>query len=380
MVGKGYYPLMRTLLFVVVFFSLCGCGALRKESSPRYFWPPPPAEAKIEYINFYFSNEDLQRGVDRRLEHAVLGQSPPERLIFQPYSVASDGQGRFFATDFIGGVVHVFDRRQHHYRSLITDLGSPQKVLVDSVGEIWVLDSVKAVLHHFAANEVLIGVIKLPGIGRAASFAVDRRHDKIYVVDAAQHQLRLYDLTGRFLETLGKRGKAPGEFNYPGDIDLDAAGNLYIVDAMNARVQILAPDGVVLRILGERGTASGSFSVPKGIAVSPAGLIHVSDASQHKIVIFSREGDYLLTLGGRYVYQGEGISPGGFYFPAGLDVDDKETLWVADLMNGMVHEFQYLTREFLTKRPIRKEDIYRPQPIDLKGTENGEATLPPPVN
>jgi sugar lactone lactonase YvrE len=190
--------------------------------------------------------------------------------------------------------------------------------------------------------------------------------------------VRLYDLDGLFLKTIGERGKKPGEFNYPGDIDLDAAGNLYLVDVMNARVQILTPEGTVLRTFGERGTARGSFSVPKGIAVSPSGLIYVSDASQHKIVIFNSEGDYLLTLGARYVYKGEGISPGGFNLPAGLDVDANDTLWVADLMNGMVHEFQYLTPDYLAKRPIREADIYRPQGSDLQESED-EALLPAPI-
>ena len=365
-------------LFLLILLILSGCGPLLQEKRPRFFWPPPPNEPKIEYINYYFSDEDLQRGVDRRLEHAILGQSLPERLIHQPFSVASDGKGRFFAVDFVGGVVHVFDFLRHEYRQLAAGIEGAQKVVVDSLGEIWFLSSTKKILHHYAADESKIGEIKLLGSERAASFAIDRERNRIYVVDAVLHQVRVYDLLGRFLQGIGQRGNQPGEFNYPGDIDLDGAGNLYIVDAMNARVQILTPDGAPIRAFGERGTARGSFAVPKGIAVSPSGLVYVSDASQHKIVIFSNEGEYLLTLGARYVYRGEGISPGGFNFPAGLDVDANETLWVADLMNGMVHEFQYLTPEFLARRPIRPEEVYQPQAADLQQRDDG-ALLPPPV-
>lgn len=371
-------PLTHLLLVAVILLTLGGCSSLRKEERPRFFWPPPPGEAKIEYINFYFSDEDLLRGVDRRIEDAILGRRLPERLIKQPFSVASDSRGRFFVADFAGGIIHVFDLKHHKYRQLATAIAGPQKVLVDSRGEIWVLSSEKGALFHFAADESKIDEIKLPGAVRAASFAIDRSRDRIYVVDTPQHQVRLYDLDGLLLKTMGTRGEKPGEFNYPGDIDLDAAGNLYLVDVMNARIQILTPDGTVLRTFGERGTARGSFSVPKGIAVSPSGLIYVSDASQHKIVIFNSDGDYLLTLGARYVYQGKGVSPGGFNFPAGLDVDGNDTLWVADLLNGMVHEFQYLTPDFLVKRPIRELDIYRPQGSDLQKSED-EALLPAPI-
>lgn len=370
-------PLTLTLLIALTLLTLSGCSPMAQEQRPRFFWPPPPNEPKIEYINYYYSDEDLQRGVDRRVEVAILGQQLPERLIKQPYSVASDGKGRFVAVDFVAGVIHVFDIAHHEYRQLAAGVERAQKVVIDSLGEIWVLSSAKGILRHFAADESSLGEIMLPGTDRPASFAIDRARNRIYLVDAALHQVRFYDLDGHFLQAIGKRGNQPGEFNYPGDIDLDASGNLYIVDAMNARVQILTPEGSPLRAFGERGTAHGSFAVPKGIAVSPSGLIYVSDASQHKIVIFNNDGEYLLTLGARYVSTGA-ISPGGFNFPAGIDIDANETIWVADLMNGMIHEFQYLTPEFLARRPIRKEEVYQPQAADLGQSADG-ALLPPPV-
>lgn len=379
MKNKRTLSLIFTLIFVLPLLLLSGCAPLATEMRPRFFWPPPPVEPKIEYINFYLSDDDLQRGVDRRFEQAILGKAPPRRLINQPFSVASDGHGRFFVIDFVGPTVHVFDLLHHKYRQLGSKFKMPQKVLVDSAGYIWVLDSHKGVLFTFASDETMISEITLPDVGRAGSFAVDRQRQRIYVADTIQHQLRVYDLSGRFLEIWGGRGFNPGEFNYPGDIDLDANGNIYIVDVMNARIQVLAPDGAALRTFGERGTVRGAFSMPKGIAVSPSGLIYVSDATQHKIVIFSQEGDYLLTLGARYIFEGAGISPGGFNFPAGLDVDNNDTLWVCDMLNGLVHEFQYLTPEFLAKKPIRTEEIYLPQTSDLK-EEKTDNLLPAPVN
>lgn len=373
---KKYHSLLRALFFAAALLTLGGCSPLVKEQRARFFWPPPPNEPKIEYINYYFSDDDLKRGVDRRLESAFLGLKYPERLLVQPYSVASDGHGRVFVADG-SGVVHIFDLSRHAYRQLAAAIAKPQKVLVDSVGEIWFLDSGRGILFHYGADEQRLAEFKLPGTTRASSFAVDRQRQRIYVVDTPQHQLHLYDLEGHFLETRGRRGIAPGEFNYPGDIDLDADGNLYMIDTMNARIQVLAPDGTVLRTMGERGTARGSFSTPKGIAVSPSGLIYISDATQHKIVIFNRDGDYLLTLGGGFVYTGENIAPGGFYFPAGLDVDARETLWVADLLNAMLHEFQYLTPEFLASHPIRDEEVYRPQGVDLQSRTGGVDLLPP---
>lgn len=371
--------LVRLLLLCLLLLSLQGCGQLQLEKRQRFFWPPPPGVPKIEYINFYFSTDDLKRGVDSRFEDAILGRRLPERLIFQPYSVASDGKERLFVADLTGGVIHVFEIENHKYRKMKEGINGLQKVFVDSYGDIWALNNVNGSVLHFSSAEKELGEIKLSGLVRASSFAVDRSRSIIYLVDTAQHQLRVYDLEGHFLRTIGKRGPLAGEFNFPGDIDLDAKGNLYIVDVLNARIQILAPDGTALKMFGERGTARGAFSIPKGIAVSPSGLIYVTDATQHKLVIFDAEGEYLLTIGARFVYTDSDMVPGGFNFPAGIDVDNSEAIWVADLMNGMVHKFQYLTPEYLTKKPILPKEIYYPSSTDFRVEDDGPL-LPEPVN
>lgn len=358
---------------------LVGCAPVEEKIGSRFFWPPPPHAAKIEYRTYYATDGDMLRGVDRRLEAAVLGLKDASRIIFQPYSVASDGKGRVFVVDFSVPQVLVLDLPGHTHRHLQGTDGIAQKVLVDGVGDIWVLDSRKARIYHFGSDEVLKTNFELKDMERPASFAVDAQRMRLYVVDAATHQIRVLDYGGEPLSVYGKRGSEPGEFNYPTDLDLDRDGNLYIIDSMNARVQVLTPEGAFVRAFGERGTASGSFAVPKGIAVSPSDLVYVTDASQNKIVIFNTVGDYLLTLGGRYVYDGSNIRPGGFYYPAGIDVDSAEQIWIADLLNGMVHEFQYLTPEYLAVHPIKPEQIYAPKPSDLVRVEEVEPARPTPT-
>ena len=98
-------------------------------------------------------------------------------------------------------------------------------------------------------------------------------------------------------------------------------------------------------------TAEGSFQVPKNLAVSRRGNVYVTDALGHKMVIFSKEGDFLLRIGGKSVVKG-GVSPGGFYFPRGIEVDGKSSIWVVDTLNRIVHELQFLTPEYLQDNPI----------------------------
>lgn len=355
-------PLFLLLLLAML---LGGCGPLFREQRPRYFWPPPPGEPRIEYLNFYFSDEDLQRGVDRRLEHALLGKNQPVRLLTLPYSVASDGKGRIFVSDFARKQVIVLDRSAHAHRPLFSFEMPAQKIVIDDLGEIWVLSGLSSRIYRFSGDEKPLATIDLPEMGRPSSLAVDTARQRLYVTDSTSHQLRIFNFAGEPVATFGKRGSGPGEFNFPTDLDIDREGNIYLIDSMNARIQVLAPDGTFLRAFGERGTESGSFSIPKGIAVSPSAIVYVTDANQNKIVVFNTAGEYLITLGGRYVYDGTAILPGGFYFPAGIDIDANETIFIADLFNGMIHEFQYLTPAFLKSHPIDPGSVYHPKAEDL---------------
>lgn len=380
MINKIFHHLALTL-FAVVLLALGGCGSLAIKEQPRFFWPPPPDEPKIEYINFYYSDEDLLRGVDRRVEEAILGKRKPVRILAQPYSVASDGKGRVFVADFNGLKVTVLDFINHTTRLLQEEAkGMPQKVVVDKQGEIWVLNGEERTVYRYSADEKKIALLKLEELERAASLAVDSDRQRFYLSDVPNHRICVFNYQGTMLSTIGLRGRTPGQFNFPTDLDLDSAGNLYVLDSMNARIQVFSPEGVFIRTFGERGTATGSFAAAKGIAVSPSNLVYVSDATQNKIVIFNTAGDYLLTLGGGYVFDGKHIQPGGLNFPMGIDVDAKDTIIVADYLNGMVHEFQYLTPDYLARRPIRAGMVYRPRPADFKPRDGDNVpTLPPPA-
>lgn len=357
----------------VVLLSAC---APKVQVSQRYFWPPSEGAEKIEYLNFYVSDEDLLRGVNRWFEEVFLGKRPPKRLIFQPYSVASDAQGRIIVGDFSKSSLLVLDRKKHAFRDLPGLKGAPQKVLVDGAGEIWVLVANNPSVYRYSADEKPLRELPLPGISRAASLAVDAERQRLYLTDTPSHRVCIYDFQGNSLGAFGGRGRDPGQFNFPTDLDLDREGNLYVVDAMNARVQVFSPEGQYIRAFGERGTASGAFASPKGIAVSPSGLVYVTDALQNKVIIFSAKGEYLFTFGGSEFFDGKNVRPGGLYFPSGIDVDANETIFVADFFNGMVHEFQYLTSDYLAKHPIRSTERYLPHEEDYgKGSRAGSGPI-----
>jgi len=77
-----------------------------------------------------------------------------------------------------------------------------------------------------------------PEIDGPIAVCVDRKGH--VWVSATNHRVQQFDRNGRFLQSLGRDGKAPGEFHYPHGLAVDSKNRLYVVDAQNARIQQFA--------------------------------------------------------------------------------------------------------------------------------------------
>lgn len=96
----------------------------------------------------------------------------------------------------------------------------------------------------------------------------------IYVFDHGDMAVRAFDVDGRELWTVGRRGGGPGEFASASDLQTDASGNVYVLDNDNLRITQVSPRGNVERMVSlPRNTAafgllplagSGVTIVPRG--------------------------------------------------------------------------------------------------------------------
>lgn len=339
---------------------LSACSTAAPKVSERFFFPRPPNEPKIEYIKTYLSNNDVKPDNVSLMTTFVLGEEYPHRLFSSPVSVASTGKGRVFVTDVGLRKVIVldlinFEQRELTHKSsenaLEQGFRMPYSVFVDDNERIYVSDILTQKVSVFDAQERFLFSLSDSGIARPVAVAVDELNQRIYVLDTSKHRLAIFDMRGVFLNYLGSPGFEPGQFNYPTDVDVDDQGHVYVLDTLNARVQVFDENGAFLRMFGERGTAQGSFMMAKGLAVRDRGEVYVTDALASKLVIFSREGEFLLRIGNKSVVE-ENIFPGGFYMPRGVDVDGAGGLWVVDSLNQMVHQFQFLTTQYLSDHPL----------------------------
>ena len=67
----------------------------------------------------------------------------------------------------------------------------------------------------------------------------------VCVADRLGSTVRAYDLSGRFLGTIGGEGQGPGEFQFPNDLTFDAAGRLYVRDYSRISVFTQAADHAI---------------------------------------------------------------------------------------------------------------------------------------
>jgi sugar lactone lactonase YvrE len=78
----------------------------------------------------------------------------------------------------------------------------------------------------------------------------------LYVLDTGNHRIQKFSPEANFLGTIGRKGQGPGEFNFPGSLDIDEQGNLIVASNFIKRIQVL--DGAGQEIRGI--TITGDFS------------------------------------------------------------------------------------------------------------------------
>lgn len=176
-------------------------------------------------------------------------------------------------------------------------------------------------------------------LSRPVGCAVDARRGLLYVADAPQgreaaHRVAVFELGGKFVRWIGRRGLGPGDFNYPTYLAVGPAGELYVVDTLNWRVQVFGPDGALIRAFGGHSDARGDFDRPKGIALDAFGNVYVADSSWDRVLVFSPEGRPLIDFGGR------GTWPGGLQEPTAVAIDSGNRIYVADTNGHRVNVYQ----------------------------------------
>ena len=349
----------RISALVVMTLFCAACAAPQNVAKDRYFWPPPPDVARIEWLKTYSSQLDIEKTSSQRFWAAISGDDPPRSLI-KPVEVKSVPElNKFFVSDIGRSAIVVFDLAGHVQRTFdvpesAPPLQLPLSIAVDRSGSIYVLERRSASVLVFDRSEKYQRTISLKSVSVASptSMVIDKKNSQLYVSDAATRKIVVTDLHGGFVRSIGASGDADGQFNLPVAMALNSKGHLVVADAFSATVQIFDQDGRFRSKFGRRGDSPGDFQLIKSLAVDSSDNIYVVDGRAHNITIFNEQGELLLILGGFYASSETGkLAPGGFSVPIGIDIDSTDKIYVVDQMNTRVQVFQYFSDEYLRRTP-----------------------------
>ncbi len=122
-----------------------------------------------------------------------------------------------------------------------------------------------------------------PGEFQRAS-GVDWHQGKVFVADAFNNRVQVFDENGEFQEILGVSPDGVSLFDYPYDLTLGPKGNIFVVEYGGNRITCIDQQGKLIGRFGSAGPGQNQFTMPWGLTVNRHGTIYVADTGNRRIV------------------------------------------------------------------------------------------------
>lgn len=219
----------------------------------------------------------------------------------------------------------------------------PHGLRIDEDDNIWATDVAANLVYKFAPSGRLQMVLGCKGqtgdwhpFGHLRLFhepneAVVGPTGDIFVLQGhgkAQSCVHKFGADGNYIETWGRTGKGPGEFDLPHSLVFDDEGLLYIADRNNARIQVFDADGRYIRESKHPGT-------PCGLCMGADRHIWLAHGHTGEIMQLDLDGNVV----GRIEGAGQGKTLGKYGEAHYIAVSPRDEIFVADTLNWRVQKY-----------------------------------------
>ena len=257
-------------------------------------------------------------------------------------------------------------------------LNGPQGLAVDSLGNIYVADSLNHSVRMVSPSGVIntlvgTGTPGYTGDGGLANgaqldlpggLAFDQ-YGNLYIADTANNVIRIVTPAGNILTFAGIAsagysgdGAAANlaQLSSPTDVAVDSMNNVYIADTNNSVIRQVTTDNNIHtfagdntlsvmpgnpRSSGDGGAAtSATLNQPHGVAVDSSGNVYLSEFGDSKIRKITKGIISTIAGTGTYGYTGDGSTATSAELanPWGLSVDSSGNVYIADLANYRIRK------------------------------------------
>jgi DNA-binding beta-propeller fold protein YncE len=333
-----FYSQFRSILIFLPGYFLMLC-TVEGQVTSKTEGAAAPERTTITWVKQWPStdNKQKQKSFRNRFNEIFLGRK--NLALIRPVAVFAENPDDFWVLDQEAGSLFQVEQGvgdiPHFLRKKNFSTSSLVGICSNTAGGLLFTDSFEKKIFCLDPGnkqvKVLNDTLQLDQPTGIAYFAAT---NEIWVAETNAHRLTVLNDRGVPVRRIGKRGTAPGEFNFPTNIWIGRNGLVYVVDAMNFRVQVFSGSGELVSVFGKAGDASGYFARPKGIATDSQGNIYVVDGLFHAVQVFDIKGNLLFNLG----RQGQG--EGEFWMPSGIFIDDRDFIYVSDSYNSRVQVFK----------------------------------------
>jgi hypothetical protein len=254
-------------------------------------------------------------------------------------------------------------------KSIHAGLVAPQRLAVDSTGNLYVADSSAGgitVVNFFSgelvyrldmpgvtsvevdwADSLVVGtnrgaqvvdrtgvVVRTLGGSAVVDVAVDLVNQRYGVLGGRSGRVSIYDAAGTRIGAFGSTGDGAEQFMAPRGLAVTPAGNWVVADTGHGLVKIFDSAGTLLSSFGDLGGGAGEFVQLSDVGVAASGVIYAADSFQSWVQAFDPDGTPREALG---TYGG---SLGELKTPTGLAIlDAYDRVVVASLNTSSLQIF-----------------------------------------
>lgn len=270
-----------------------------------------PFDVAVDAAGFVYVTDVRNRRVQKFSADGQFILAFGQEYVSKPSGIGIGPDGSVWVTDFNNDQVFQFDPKGR----LLNQFGepgegpgqfdSPVDVAVATNGDLFVVDEYHHRIQKFGPNGKFILTWGQQGkvnvVRSALNFLLPTDHKgdfqypsriaigpdgRVFVADAYNNRVQVFDTNGQFLSSIGGMGVWGGRFRVAAGLDIGPNGELFVADFYNNRIQRFDQDGVFLESWGHAGSGAEQLSGPTGVGLDTQGRVFITDWGNHRIQVW----------------------------------------------------------------------------------------------